>query len=131
MGCGRTGAAIATAMSETGSVVQIIDVSVAAFDLLPTGLIEDGQIVPMIGDGTLESDLRKASTQDSHVLIAVSGKDATNAMSAQIAHHILGIPRVICRLSDPVLKEMYGSLGLTTVSPTSLVSKLIIDAANE
>ena len=131
MGCGRTGAAIATAMSETGSVVQIIDVSVAAFDLLPTGLIEDGQIVPMIGDGTLESDLRKVSAQDSHVLIAVSGKDSANAMSAQIAHHILGIPRVICRLSDPVLKEMYGSLGLATVSPTRLVSRLIIDAANE
>ena len=81
-------------MSETGYIVQILDVSVAAFDLLPTGLIEDGQIVPIIGDGTLESDLRKASAQDADVLIAVSGKDAANAMSAQIAHHILGVPRV-------------------------------------
>jgi trk system potassium uptake protein TrkA len=130
VGCGRTGAAIATAMSETGSIVQILDMSITAFDLLPTGLIEDGQIVPIVGDGTLESDLRKASAQDADVLIAVSGKDAANAMSAQIAHHILGVPRVICRLSDPVLKEMYEGLDLITVSPTRLVSSLIIDATN-
>ena len=130
VGCGRTGAAIATAMSETGSTVQILDVSVAAFDLLPAGLIEDGHIVPIIGDGTLESDLRKASAQDADVLIAVSGKDAANVMSAQIARHILGVPRVICRLSDPVLKEMYEGLELTTVSPTRLVSNLILTAAN-
>ena len=129
VGCGRTGAAIATAMSETGSTVKILDVSVAAFDLLHTGLIEDGQIVPIIGDGTLESDLRKASAQDADILIAVSGKDAANAMSAQIAHHILGVPRVICRLSDPVLEEMYKGLDLTTVSPTGLVSDLILSAA--
>ena len=130
VGCGRTGAAIATAISETGSIVQILDVSITAFDLLPTGLIEDGQIVPIVGDGTLQSDLRKASAQDADVLIAVSGKDAANAMSAQIARHILGVPKVICRLSDPVLKEMYEGLELTTVSPTRLVSNLIIDAAN-
>jgi trk system potassium uptake protein TrkA len=130
VGCGRTGAAIATALSETGSTVQILDVSVSAFDLLPTGLIEDGQIVPIIGDGTLESDLRKAAAQDADVLIAVSGKDAANAMSAQIAHHILGVPRVICRLSDPVLNEMYEGLELITVSPTGLVSDLILSAAN-
>ena len=117
-------------MSETGYIVQILDVSVAAFDLLPTGLIEDGQIVPIIGDGTLESDLLKASAQDADVLIAVSGKDAANAMSAQIAHHILGVPRVICRLSDPVLGEIYKDLDLTTVSPTGLVSDLILSAAN-
>ncbi|MCL0028896.1 NAD-binding protein [Dehalococcoidia bacterium] len=130
VGCGRTGAAIATAMSETGSMVHILDVSIRAFDLLPTGLIEYGQIVPMVGDGTLESDLRKASAQDAQVLIAVSGKDAANVMSAQIAHNILGISKVICRLSDPVLKEMYASLGLVTVSPTRLVSKLIINSTN-
>ena len=130
VGCGRTGAAIAAAMSETGSIVQVLDVSVTAFDLLPTGLLEDGQIVPIVGDGTLESDLRKASAQDADVLIAVSGKDAANAMSAQIARHILGVPRVICRLSDPVLKEMYEGLDLITVSPTRLVSSLIIDATN-
>ena len=130
VGCGRTGAAIAAALSETGSTVQILDVSVTAFDLLPTGLIEDGQIVPIMGDGTLESDLRKASAQDAHVLIAVSGEDAANAMAAQIAHHILGVPKVICRLSDPILKEMYEGLELTTVSPTRLVSNLILSAAN-
>ena len=130
VGCGRTGADIAVALSEAGYVVLILDTVVASFDLLPSGLIEDGHIQPILGDGTLESDLRRASAQDANVFIAVSGNDTANALSAQIAHHMLHIPKVICRLNDPVMKEMYEGLELTTVSPTGLVRDLIVDATN-
>ncbi|HAL47558.1 MAG TPA: TrkA family potassium uptake protein [Dehalococcoidia bacterium] len=130
VGCGRTGAAIAATMSETDSTVHILDIDATAFDLLPVGLVDQGHIVPILGDGTLERDLRRASTQDADVFIAVSGKDTANALSAQIAHHILRVPKVICRLGDPVMKEMYEGLGLATVSPTGLVTDLIIDATD-
>ena len=130
VGCGRTGAAIAAAMSETDSTVHILDMDMAAFDLLPVGLVDEGHIIPILGDGTLERDLRRASTQDADVFIAVSGKDAANALSAQIAHHMLHVPKVICRLSDSVMKEMYEGLELVTVSPTGLVTDLIIGAAD-
>jgi trk system potassium uptake protein TrkA len=130
VGCGRTGAAIAAAMSETDSTVHILDMDMAAFDLLPVGLVDEGHIIPILGDGTLERDLRRASTQDADVFIAVSGKDAANALSAQIAHHMLHVPKVICRLSDSVMKEMYEGLELVTVSPTGLVTDLIIGATD-
>ncbi|HHZ61546.1 MAG TPA: TrkA family potassium uptake protein [Dehalococcoidia bacterium] len=130
VGCGRTGADIAVALSEAGYLALILDTEISAFDILPSGLIEDGDIQPILGDGTLESDLRRAFAQDASVFIAVSGNDAANALSAQIAHHLLHIPKVICRLNDLVMKEMYEGLELTTVSPTDLVRDLIIDATN-
>ncbi len=130
VGCGKTGADIAVALSEAGYLALILDTAISAFDLLPPGLIEEGDIRPILGDGTLESDLRRASAQDAAVFIAVSGNDPANALSAQIAHHVLHIPKVICRLNDPVMKEMYEGLELTTVSPTGLVRDLIIDATN-
>lgn len=130
VGCGRTGADIAVALSEAGYVVLILDTVIASFDILPSGMVDDGDIQPILGDGTLESDLRRAFAQDASVFIAVSGNDAANALSAQIAHHMLHIPKVICRLNDPVMKEMYEGLELTTVSPTGLVRDLIVDATN-
>ena len=109
---------------------MILKTVIASFDILPSGMVEDGDIQPILGDGTLESDLRRAFAQDASVFIAVSGNDAANALSAQIAHHMLHIPKVICRLNVPVMKEMYEGLELTTVSPTGLVRDLIVDATN-
>ena len=129
MGCGRIGAATAAALSEEGCRVNILDLNKSAFDLLPKGMIDDGHIVPIIGDGTLESDLRKASTHECDVFIAVSGKDTRDALGAQIAKHVLQVPVVVCRMNDPIRKEMYGQLGLVTISATNLVTDMIVEAA--
>ena len=128
MGCGRTGLSIATALSEQGHTVHILDLNPNAFDLLPAGMIDDGRIMPIVGDGTLEGDLRRASTQDADVFIALSGRDARNALSAQIAKQILQVPTVICRMSDPNRKEMYTQLGLIAVSAASLVTETVLEA---
>ena len=100
----------------------------AAFDVLPPGTVEAGQIVPMVGDGTLESDLRGAFVQDAGVFVAVSGRDSFNALAAQLAKHVLQVPTVICRINDPTRNEMYRALGLVTVSATRLVSDLVLEA---
>ncbi len=128
MGCGRVGTSIAVALYEQGHNLHVLDPDVAAFDRLPSRAIEEGHVVPIVGDGTLESDLRKASTQDADMFIAVSGKDSWNAMGAQIAKHILLVPTVICRMNDPVRNEMYSQLGLVTVSATELVTDIILEA---
>ena len=128
MGCGRVGASIAAALYERGHSLRVLDPDVAAFDRLPSGAIDDGHVVPIVGDGTLESDLRKAATQDADMFIAVSGKDSWNAMGAQIAKHILLVPTVICRMNDPVRNEMYSELGLVTISATGLVTDMILEA---
>ena len=124
MGCGRVGASIAASLSEAGHAVHILDVDSAAFDHLPPGMVGTGHVVPILGDGTLEADLRKASTQDADVFIAVAAKDTYNAIGAQLAKHILQVPTVICRMNDPTREEMYSKLGLITVSATKLVTEM-------
>ncbi len=128
MGCGRIGASVAVALVERGYAVRVLDMDSAAFDVLPPGTVEAGQIVPMVGDGTLESDLRGAFVQDAGVFVAVSGKDSFNALAAQLAKHVLQVPTVICRINDPTRNEMYRALGLVTVSATKLVSDLVLEA---
>lgn len=128
MGCGQIGAMVATTLSEAGHTLHILDLDPVAFDLLPPGMVAYGHIVPIVGDGTLEEDLRKASIQDAGIFIAVAGRDATNALAAQIARHLLQVPRVICRIDDPTRKEMYGRLGLIAVSATTLAAEMVLES---
>ena len=120
------GATIATALSESGFQVQVFDVKPSAFDQLPGRLVNDGEIQPLLGDITLESHLRIAGTQDAGVFIATSGSDSVNIIAAQIAHHILSVPVVICRLDDPVKRDLYENLELTTISHTHMLRDLVM-----
>ena len=128
MGCGRTGAFLASALAEAGHVLRVLDLDAAAFDRLPEGLVQGDRVVPVVGDGTLEADLRKASVQDADVYIAASGRDTINILSAQLAKHALQVHSVICRTNDPTKWEVYGQLGLVTVSPTMLVTEAVLEA---
>ena len=131
VGCGRTGSSLAAALSERGYTVKILDLDSAAFELLPPGMMADGHIVPILGDGTAENDLRKASTQDADVFMAVSDKDARNALAAQIAKDLLRVPTVICRINDPTRREMYSQLGLVAVSAADLVTEKSLEAVGD
>jgi trk system potassium uptake protein TrkA len=125
-GCGRTGAAIVDALSKPGRTIRILDVLTDAFDLLPEETVRKGMVIPYFADMTLESDLRATGVQDADVFIATAGSDAVNIMSSQIARHILGVRSVICRLDDPVKRDMYGNLDLTTISHTEILLDLAL-----
>ena len=126
VGCGRLGATITTALAERGCAIHILDLNFAAFERLPSGMISDGQIVPIVGDGTIESDLRKAFSHEAEVFIAVTGRDTRNALAAQTAKHIFQVPNVICRMNDPIRTEMYNELGIVAISATKLVSDMVL-----
>jgi trk system potassium uptake protein TrkA len=48
-----------------------------------------------------------------------------NGMSCQIAKYIFNVPRVMCRIYDPLREEMYSALGLETISPTKVFAQLL------
>ena len=130
MGCGGLGATVATSLSQKGHTVHILDPRAEAFDRLSPGEIEGGHIVPVVGDGTLQQGLLRASTPDARVFMALTNVDSRNALAAQMAKHVYQVPTVVCRIDDPTLQNMYQGLGIVAISATTLVTNLALKAAN-
>jgi trk system potassium uptake protein TrkA len=123
MGCSRVGAQLATMLDAEGHKVTILDVDSFSFRKLPTTF--NGTAI--VGSGLDEEVLKKAGVESANVFVAVTQGDNRNVMACQIAKYIYKVPKVVCRIYDPIREEMYRNLGLITVSPTKVVAKLLRD----
>jgi len=123
MGCGRVGARLAAMLEEDGHKVAILDMEPYSFRRLPANF----QGEALVGDGTDEDDLRRAGIEEADAFIAVTQGDNRNVMAAQIAKHVFDVPKVVCRIYDPLREELYNTLGLETISPTTVGAKLLHD----
>jgi trk system potassium uptake protein TrkA len=123
MGCSRVGAQLATMLDAEGHKVTIVDVDSFSFRKLPPTF--NGTAI--VGSGLDEEALKKAGIESANVFVAVTQGDNRNVMACQIAKHIYKVPKVVCRIYDPIREEMYRNLGLITVSPTKVVAKLLRD----
>ena len=124
MGCGRVGARLAATLDAEGHKVTIMDVEPYSFRRLPTSF--GGTAI--VGTGLDEDLLRKAGIEEADVFVAVTQGDNRNVMVAQIAKHIFNVPKVVCRIYDPIREEMYRSLGIETISPTKVGATLLRQA---
>jgi trk system potassium uptake protein TrkA len=125
MGCGRVGAMLANLLDGSGNEVHVIDVDAYAFRRLSPEF--RGQA--LVGNGVDESVLRRAGIEDADVFCAATQGDNRNVMAAQIAKHIFSVPRVVCRIYDPIREEMYSELGIQTYSPTKVGASAMRDLA--
>jgi trk system potassium uptake protein TrkA len=129
VGCGRVGANLAVLMArdpKQANEVVIIDQNSEAFERL--GHDPKGRIETVTGDGIDEDVLRRAGLEGADAFIAVTAGDNRNIMAAQIAKHTFQVPKVICRIYDPIRQATYKQLGLDSISPTVLQAKLLRDA---
>jgi trk system potassium uptake protein TrkA len=121
VGCGRLGSRLAAELDDEGHEVTIIDTNPAAFSRSAArGVFSEsfrGSFV--IGDGTEDELLRRAGVDEADCFIAVTEGDNRNIMSAQIAQTVFKVPRVVCRIYDPIRDEVYRSLGLHVFCPTT------------
>ena len=46
-------------------------------------------------------------------------------MAAQIAKKIFNVPKVLCRIYDPLRRDLYTILGLEALSPTTIFAELL------
>jgi len=121
MGCGRVGAQLAGLLDTDGHEVTILDTDAYSFRrLAPTF---GG--TALIGNGVDEAALRRAGIEGADVFVALTQGDNRNVMAAQIAKHIFNVPRVICRIYDPLRQELYDTLGIEAFSPTTIFAQLI------
>ena len=71
MGCGRIGSNIATTLWRHGHQVTTMDTEAESFLLLPQEMVEQ-EDTTLVGDGTLEADLRQAGLENADVFVAVA-----------------------------------------------------------
>lgn len=124
MGCGRVGAELAAMLDQEGHDVMVLDVNPDSFRRLPAEF--RGQ--RHVGNGIDQEVLAKIGVGECDAFVAVTQGDNRNVMAAQMAKHIFGVERVVCRIYDPIREELYHELGLETISPTKVGARLLKEA---
>jgi trk system potassium uptake protein TrkA len=122
LGCGRVGARLANSLDSEGHRVAIVDRNPDSFRRF---LRSDFGGQAVVGIGIDEDVLRRAGIEDADVFVAATNLDNVNAMASQIAQQIFKVPKVVARMYDPVREEVYQTLGLTTVCPTTIGAERI------
>jgi trk system potassium uptake protein TrkA len=123
MGCGRVGARLAGLLDIEGHGVTILDIEEYSFRRLPAEFAGTA----LVGDGMDEEALKKAGIEKADVFVAVTESDNHNIMAAQIAKHLFNVPKVLCRIYDPLRRELFGSLGIEALSPTTTFAQMLKD----
>ncbi len=121
MGCGRVGAQLAILLDKENHKVTTLDINVDSFRRLPP----EFKGKALLGNGMDENVLKKAGIEEADAFIAVTQGDNRNIMAAQIAKHIFKVPKVICRIYDPLRRDLYSMLGLDALSPTTIFAQML------
>ncbi|HEX79161.1 MAG TPA: TrkA family potassium uptake protein [Dehalococcoidia bacterium] len=121
MGCGRVGAQLAAMLDKEGHQVTTLDIDAYSFRRLPPEF--GGSAI--IGNGVDEETLKKVGIEEADAFVAVTQGDNRNVMASQIAKHKFKVPRVICRIYDPLRSDIYSLLGLEAISPTTVFAQML------
>jgi trk system potassium uptake protein TrkA len=127
MGCGRVGAQLANLLDKEGHQVTVLDKNSYSFRWLPGNF----KGTALLGHGLDELSLKKAGIENADVFIAVTQGDNRNIMACQIAKHIFNVPKVVCRIYDPLRRDLYITLGLEALSPTTIFSQMLKEKVEE
>ncbi len=124
MGCGRVGGRLGSMLDNEGHDVTVIDLDDKSFRWLAPSF--KGKAI--IGDGTDGDSLVRANIDNADVFVATTQGDNRNLLAAQKAKIEFHVPKVVCRIYDPIRRELYRDLGIETVSPTTVTSELLKNA---
>ena len=125
MGCGRVGSRLAITLDEEGADVTILDINAYQFDrFLPDSF--GGRKIT--GNAIDQDVLLRAGIEEADAFVALTAGDNRNVMASQIAQQIFGVARVVCRIYDPIREQMYKNLGLRTIAPTNVGTRMVKEA---
>ena len=124
VGCGRLGSMVANRLSLTGHHVTVVDNREAAF----AALSPEYSGFHVEGDATEFATLREADVDQADVVVVATENDNINLMVGQVARRMLGVRKVIARVSEPGREGVFYELGLDTICPASIVSDEIVES---
>lgn len=122
MGCGRTGATLASEFESRGHSVAVIDVRADAFRRLPSDF--KGQKIT--GLGFDRDTLVSAGVEDAFAFAAVSDGDNSNILAARVVRETYGVENVVARIADSGRAEVFRRLGIPTVAPVPWTAAQIV-----
>ena len=122
MGCGRTGATLASEFESRGHSVAVIDVRADAFRRLPSDF--KGQKIT--GLGFDRDTLTSAGVQSAYAFAAVSDGDNSNILAARVVKETYGVENVVARIADSGRADVYRRLGIPTVAPVPWTASQIV-----
>jgi len=127
VGAGNIGSLLAQTISTLGHKVTIIEKNFEAASSLPRGRVNSGVLKVIHSDGSTASAMIEADVANAEVFIAATGKDSLNGLTAQKAKTIFGIEQVMTVVKDPDAKNLYDSLGITTINQAALASNQLAE----
>ena len=124
VGCGRVGSKVAKKLAKSGWEVTAIDGAEEALGRLgedwPGGFI--------VGHGMDVKVLRDAGIEEADAVVVATNGDNTNIVVGQVAQKRFGIDCTVVRILDPARAELYSTLGLRVVCPTSSAIDVLTEA---
>lgn len=124
VGCGRVGSKVAKKLAKSGWDVTAIDEAEEALGRLgedwPGGFI--------VGHGMDIKVLHDAGIEDADAVVVATNGDNTNIVVGQVAQKRYGIDCTVVRILDPARAEVYSTLGLRVVCPTSSAIDVLTEA---
>ena len=115
------GAYLASFLEADGHSVTIVDRDSYSFRRLPANFGGTA----LLGNGLQQDVLKKAGIEEADIFIALTQGDNRNITACQIAKHIFNVPRVMSRIYDPLREELYNTLGIEALSPTTIFAQLL------
>ena len=112
LGCGRLTESLIPGLIQSGHRVTVISED---RERLETVSNFPGLETVFVTAPDLQDFLRQGDVGHAYAFLALSGDDHLNALTAQIAIHMHEVPRVVCRLEDPYLHQLYTGLGMKVV----------------
>ena len=115
LGCGPLISALLASAEAEGHDVTVISDDSDCLD----NLADEPRVTAVLTVEPLMQDyLQQAGIDNADVFLALTEDDHRNVLVAQIARHIFNVPKVMCRLENPQLQQLYSGLDLEVVSPT-------------
>ncbi|MEB3298909.1 MAG: NAD(P)-binding protein [Candidatus Sericytochromatia bacterium] len=112
IGCGRLGANFAQRRAAKGDKVTILD-----FDAQNFQAVRDVPVRTMAGMEIDTEVLERAGMGRADCVIVVSRDENTNIMIADIARRHFKLQKVIVRIDNPELRQIYLDDGFEVISP--------------
>jgi trk system potassium uptake protein len=124
IGCGRVGSKVAKKLHRSGWDVTAVDEAEEALGRLgddwPGGFV--------VGHGMDVKVLRDAGIEEADAVVVATNGDNTNIVVGQVAVKRFGIDCTVVRILDPARAELYATLGLRVVCPTSSAIDILTEA---